>query len=101
MLFPRYIELGLDCLQTIQSQAWGMDPCELKALYGDRISFHGTIDVQGPLQRMTPAQVHAYVRERIEMVGKNGGFICSPSHNIQPDTPLENVLAMYQEVARG
>jgi uroporphyrinogen decarboxylase len=101
VLFPRFIELGLDCLQTIQSQAWGMDPYELKALYGNRISFHGTIDVQGPLQRMTPVQVHAYVRERIEIVGKDGGFICSPSHNIQPDTPLENVLAMYQEIALG
>jgi len=100
-LFPRYIELGLDCLQTIQSQAWGMDPYELKAVYGDRISFHGSIDVQGPLQRMTPLQVRAYVRERIEIMGKGGGFICSPSHNIQPDTPVENVLAMYCEIALG
>lgn len=100
-IIPEFIAIGLDCLQTIQSQAWGMDPYELKALYGDRLAFHGTIDVQGPLQRMTPAEVHAYVRERIEIVGKGGGFICAPSHNIQPDTPLENVLAMYEEIARG
>ena len=96
-----FIEIGLDCVQTIQPQAWGMDPNELKSLYGDRLSFHGAIDAQGGLQRSTPDEVRAMVRDRIEVVGKNGGYICAPSHNIQPDTPLENVLAMYETIRQN
>lgn len=93
-----FIEIGLDCLQTIQPQAWGMNPSELKGLFGDRISFHGAVDVQGELQRSTPDQVRAMVLDRIRVVGRDGGYICAPSHNIQPDTPLENVLVMYDAI---
>ena len=93
-----FVEIGLDCLQTIQPQAWGMDPIDLKANFKGRLAFHGAIDVQGGLQRATPDEVREMVRERIRIVGKGGGYICAPSHNSQPDTPVENVLAMYEAI---
>jgi len=93
-----FIEIGLDCLQTIQPRAAGMDPADLKAVYGDRLCFHGAIDVQGGLQHGTPVEIRAMVRQRIETMRPGGGTICAPSHNIQPDTPLENVLAMYEAI---
>ena len=93
-----FIEIGLDCLQTIQPQAVGMDPDELKADFGDRLCFHGAIDVQGGLQNGTPEEIRTMVLDRIATMNQNGGYICGPSHNIQPDTPLENVLAMYEAI---
>jgi uroporphyrinogen decarboxylase len=98
-LFPRFIECGMDALQTVQPQAAGMNPYELKAEFAGRIALHGAVDVQGWLQRATPAEIAAEVNRLMDVVGAGGGYILAPSHHIQPDTPLENVLAVYQTVA--
>jgi uroporphyrinogen decarboxylase len=99
-LIPRFIQCGMDSLQTIQPQAAGMNPYELKAEFAGRIALHGAVDVQGWLQRATPQQVEAEVGRLMDEVGAGGGFILAPSHHIQPDTPLENVLAVYHTVAK-
>ena len=99
-LFPRFIELGMDAVQTIQPQAEGMDPYGLKKDFGDAITLHGAVDAQGWLQRATPEQVEAEVNRLMDEVGAGGGYILSPSHNIQPDTPVENALAIYRTIAR-
>jgi uroporphyrinogen decarboxylase len=98
-LIPRFIDCGMDALQTIQTRAAGMNPYELKAQFGGRIALHGAVDVQGWLQRSTPVQIAAEVNRLMDEVGAGGGFIIAPSHHIQPDTPLENVLAFYDTVA--
>ncbi len=97
-LWDDFIEAGVDIYDTVQPEAEGMDPAELKKRYGDRISFHGTISTQKTLPFGTPADVAREVTRRVQTVGQNGGFICAPAHNIQPDTPLENILAMYETV---
>jgi uroporphyrinogen decarboxylase len=99
-LIPRFIQCGMDALQTIQPQAVGMNPYELKAEFAGKIALHGGVDVQGWLQRATPVEIAAEVNRLMDDVGAGGGFILAPSHHIQPDTPLENVLAVYQTVAR-
>ena len=99
-LIPRFIECGMDALQTIQPQAAGMNPYELKAEFAGRIVLHGAIDVQGWLQRATPDEIEREVNRLMDEVGRGGGFILAPCHHIQPDTPLENVLAVYRAVAR-
>jgi uroporphyrinogen decarboxylase len=96
MIFDDFIELGLDVLETVQPEAEGMDPEELKQLYGDRISFCGTVSVQHTLPRGTREDVAAEVRHRIEVVGKGGGLILAPAHAMQPDTPVENALTIYR-----
>jgi len=98
-LIPRFIEVGMDGLQTIQPQAAGMDPYDLKAEFAGRIVLHGAVDVQGWLQRATPDQVEREVHRLMDQVGRGGGFILAPCHNIQPDTPVENALAIYRAVA--
>ena len=100
MLIPRFIEVGMDALQTIQPQAAGMNPYDLKAEFAGRIVLHGGVDVQGGLQRSTPEQVEREVHRLIDEVGKGGGYILGPCHNIQPDTPIENALAIYRAVAK-
>ena len=99
-LIPRFIEIGMDALQTIQAQAAGMNPYELKKKFGGEITLHGAVDVQGWLQRSTPDQIEQEILRLMEEVGAGGGYILSPCHNIQPDTPTENVLAVYRTIAR-
>ena len=95
IIWQDFIEAGVDIYDTIQPEAAGMNPASLKAEFGDRICFHGTISTQKTLPFGTPDDVRAEVLERIATVGKGGGFVLAPAHNIQPDTPLENILAMY------
>lgn len=99
-LIPRFIEIGMDALQTIQPQAAGMNPYSLKKQFGSQLTLHGAVDVQGWLQSATPEEIEKEVLQLMELVGAGGGFILSPCHNIQPDTPLENVLALYRAAIR-
>jgi uroporphyrinogen decarboxylase len=100
-LIPRFITLGMDALQTIQPQAAGMDPFELKQAYHGQLVLHGAVDVQGWLQKSTVPVIKSRIRELSAIVGQGGGYIMSPSHHIQPDTPLENVLAFYAAATEG
>jgi uroporphyrinogen decarboxylase len=99
-LFPRFIQCGMDSLQTVQPQAVGMNPYELKRDFANKMALHGAVDVQGWLQRATAAEIEAEVNHLMDEVGAGGGFILAPSHQIQPDTSLENVLTVYRTVAK-
>ncbi len=88
-------EMGIDVLNPLQPRAAGMDMRRIKAEFGDRLSFHGAIDIQHTLPHGTPAEVQAEVRERCEILGRGGGYICASAHYLQADTPLENIVAMY------
>lgn len=94
-LLPELIELGIDVLNPVQADAAGMEPQRLKDEFGDRISFHGGIDIIKTLPRGTEEDVRNEVRDRIRVLGKNGGYVLCSSHHIQSDTPLANVFAMY------
>lgn len=94
-LIPELIDLGIDVLNPIQPDAKGMDSKRLKDEFGDTLCFHGGVDIIKTLPRGTKEQVIAEVRERVNVLGKGGGYILCSSHHIQPDTPLENVLTMY------
>jgi uroporphyrinogen decarboxylase len=71
---------------------------DIKRRYGDRITMHGTISAQHTLPFGTPAEVRAEVRERVRELGYNGGLVIGPNNVVQPDVPLDNILAMYQTV---
>ena len=88
-------EMGIDVLNPLQPRAAGMDAARIKNAFGDRLSFHGAIDIQKTLPHGTPADVEAEVLERCRILGRGGGYICTSAHYIQADTPLENILALY------
>lgn len=98
MLQPKLIEMGLDILDSVQPEPVGMDPEELKRELGDRLTYCGMISTQQTLPRGTVEECRAEARHRIDVIGKDGGYIFAPAHCIQPDTPLENILAVYEEV---
>ena len=95
-LIPDLIRLGVDILNPIQVRAKDMDPVVLKAEFGERITFHGGIDIQETLPRGTVDEVRAEVRKMKRALGPTG-YILAPTHNIQVDTPTQNILAMYEE----
>ena len=95
-IIPDLIECGLDILNPVQPDVHDMDRTELKTQFGDRLCFHGSISIQRTLPFGTPDDVRDEVRERFETLGPRGGFIFCTAHNIQADTPLENVEALFE-----
>jgi len=93
-IIPLMIERGLDVLQSIQPEAAGMEPARLKAAFGARLCFHGGISIQKTLPFGIPGEIEAEVRDRVAALARGGGFIVCTAHNIQGDTPLENIEAL-------
>lgn len=98
---PLLIEMGIDILNPVQWRCPGMEMAGLKAEFGDRICFHGAVENQRILPFGTPAQVRAEVRHCIDSLASDGtGYILAPCHNLQGNTPVENIIAMYDEAWR-
>jgi uroporphyrinogen decarboxylase len=95
LIGPLSDEMGIDALNPLQPRARMMDMQRIKDEFGARVAFHGGIDLQKTLPFGTQAEVVAEVRERCEILGKGGGYICTSAHYLQGDIPLENILAMY------
>ncbi|MBN2013510.1 methyltransferase [candidate division KSB1 bacterium] len=98
-LIPALIESGFDCLNPVQYSAANMDTQELKHEFGGRIVFWGGgIDTQHTLPFGTPDEVRTAVLNQCEILAPNGGFVFSSVHNIQANTPVENIVAMIDAV---
>lgn len=98
-LIPDIIEAGFDILNPVQTSAANMEPAELKARFGEQVTFWGGgVDTQHTLPFGTPDEVRAQVRERLAVFGQGGGFVFSTIHNVQASVPVENLLAMYETV---
>ena len=95
-LIPDLIELGVNALNPVQVAARDMDSGKLGAEFGDKLSFWGGIDSQSVLPKGTADDVKVEVRRRIGDMAPGGGYILCAVHNIQPDVPVENILAMYE-----
>ena len=95
-IIPDFIECGLDILDPLQTTAVNMDLDQIKHEFGDKLSFHGSIDIQEIMPFGTVDEVSEEVKLRIKQLGPGGGFILAPAHAFQDDTPPENIVAMYQ-----
>ena len=98
--FDDFIEIGIDVVDTLQPEAKDMAPAYLKSRYGDRLAFHGCISTAGPLAYGTVEEVVANVRQTLEVMMPGGGYALSPTHQIQDNSPTENVVAMYEAAHR-
>jgi uroporphyrinogen decarboxylase len=100
-IIPDLIEIGLDVLNPIQARCPGMDPFELKEEFGDRLAFMGGVDTQGLLPFASAAEVRRSTERLLEGMtapvrGRgSGGYILAASHTIPPETPDENIFALY------
>ena len=94
--FDEFIEMGITAVDTLQPEAKDMSPEYLKKRFGGRLHFHGMISTAGPLAYGNADEVVANVRETLATMMPGGGYALAPTHQIQDNSPVENVLAMYQ-----
>lgn len=100
-LIPEFIEIGIKVLNPVQSDAKDMDFERLKGDFGDRLAFHGGIDITHVLPYGSPDEVRLAVQDCIKKLGGNGGYILASTHHIQSNSPIENILAMYDVALRN
>jgi len=97
-LLDDLIEIGVDIINPVQVSARGMMPEVLKDKFGQKLCFWGGIDTRSILPKKTPAEVAAEVRRIAGILGEDGGYVLNPVHNIQPDVPPENVIALFDSI---
>ena len=99
-VIPDLIEAGVDILNPVQVSASGMDTAALKREFGSDLTFWGGgVDTQYVLGQGTPLEVRDEVRRRVTDLKAEGGFVFSAVHNVQPDVPAANIVAMRQALA--
>jgi uroporphyrinogen decarboxylase len=99
-VLPDLVDCGMEVWETVQAHLDGNEPEGLKRDFGRDLSFYGGVSTQTTLPFGSPEAVRTEVRERVRVLGENGGYICGPDHGIMPDVPIENVLAMIDEARR-
>jgi uroporphyrinogen decarboxylase len=97
---PDLIDAGIDIIDPIQPHAAEMNSVDLKTKFGEKISFHGGIDIQQVLPFGTREEIEEEVRLRINALGPGGGYILAPAHNVQADVKPENILYMIEAVKK-
>lgn len=95
-LMEDFIDIGVDVINPVQVSAAEMDTGRLKARFGDRVAFWGAIDTQHVLPHGTEDEVRAEVEHRIADLAPGGGYVLSAVHNLQPDVPPQNIVAMCE-----
>ena len=93
-IFADLIEIGLDCYQTFQPEVYDIE--KVKAKYGKDLAFWGGISTQHLLPFETPDVVAEETARTMLLMGKGGGYIAAPTHDVPGDVPVENLLAMWR-----
>jgi uroporphyrinogen decarboxylase len=96
-IMPDLIDMGLDILDAMQPEPRGMVPEKIRAICKGKMAFCGLISTQATLPFGTVEDCRREARHRLDVIAKGGGYIFSPAHCIQAGTPLENILAVYEE----
>ncbi len=94
--FDDFIAMGISVVDTLQPEARNMEPAYLKSRYGQELAFHGMISTAGPVAYGSVQDVIRNVRETLEVMMPGGGYILAPTHALQSNSPIENVVAMYR-----
>jgi uroporphyrinogen decarboxylase len=99
MLIPELIDAGIEILNPVQTNCANMDPNYLKNEFGERLTFWGGgIETAGTLNIGTPEQIRSQVFKRLEIFSKGGGYVFNTVHNILPDVPPQNIVAMFDAI---
>jgi uroporphyrinogen decarboxylase len=95
-VYNDFIEMGVAGVDTLQPEAMNMSPEYLKANFGSKLCYRGCISTAGPLSFGTVEEVTKIVRCTLDIMMNGYGYHFAPTHEIQDNTPTENVIAMYQ-----
>jgi uroporphyrinogen decarboxylase len=88
------IDIGLDIYQTVQPEIY--DLSKLKTDYGKDLTFWGAISTQKTLPFVGPNELKDIVKQTINIMGVNGGYIAAPTHKVPQDVPVENIIALIE-----
>jgi len=100
-LYDEFVDAGVDIVNPVQIAATGMDPAYLKERWGDDLVFWGGgIDTQQVLPFGTPKEIDEQVKQNMAIFGSQGGFVFNAVHNIQAGVPTENLVALFEAVAK-
>jgi uroporphyrinogen decarboxylase len=94
--YEDFIEMGISAVDTLQPEAKDMSPEYLKKTFGGCLAFHGCISTAGPVSFGTVAQIVEYCRKTLDIMMPGGGYCFAPTHCLQDNSPVENVVAMYE-----
>jgi uroporphyrinogen decarboxylase len=95
-IVPDIIEIGLDVWESVQPEARGNNPYELKKKYGDKITFWGGLSSQSLIPFGKPSEIATEIRKMCDMMGRGGGYILSLAKGLQPETSIENAVAVVE-----
>lgn len=99
LLMPDLIDAGIEIFNPVQTNSRGMEPEFLKREFGADCTFWGGgVETVGTLNVGSPEQIHDQIFERLDIMSKGGGFVFNTVHNIMPDVPPENVVAMFEAI---
>jgi uroporphyrinogen decarboxylase len=98
--YEDFIEMGITVVDTLQPEAKNMAPEYLKRTFGARLAFHGCISTAGPVAAGDREQSVEYCKNTLEIMMPGGGYCFAPTHQLQDNSPTENVVAMYETVQR-
>ena len=99
--FDDFIDMGIDVVDTLQPEAKNMAPSYLKQRHGDRLCFHGAISTAGPVAVGSVDEVREEVRETLRVMMPGGGYALAPTHQLQDNSPTENVAAVYETASEA
>jgi uroporphyrinogen decarboxylase len=94
--YEDFIEMGVHAVDTLQPEAANMSPAYLKKTFGGRLAFHGCISTAGPVSFGSVHDVIRNCRETLDIMMPGGGYCFAPTHELQDNSPTENVVAMYE-----
>ncbi len=100
-IMPDIVDIGLDVLESVQPEAAGMNPYELKRRWGDKITFWGGLGSQSTIPFGTSEEVRREIDKLRREMSKGGGYILAPAKPIRPETPLDNAVAVYEAFVEG
>lgn len=94
--YEDFIEMGINVVDTLQPEAADMSPEYLKKTFGGRLAFHGCISTAGPVATGTVEETVEDCRRTLDIMMPGGGYCFAPTHQLQDNSPTENVVAMYE-----
>lgn len=94
--YEDFIEIGIKVVDTLQPEAVNMSPEYLKKTFGGRLAFHGCISTAGPVAFGTAQQTIDYCKHTLDVMMPGGGYCFAPTHQLQDNSPTQNVIAMYE-----
>ena len=95
-VLPQMIDAGIDVFDVVQTSAKDMNIENIYKLYGKSVCLHGALDIQKLLVEKSKKEIKEEVKKIKDLWGQRGGIILAPSHETLPDTPIENILAIYE-----